>query len=110
MAATPAHTSIHCIMIPPNMTPAMPLVCIGITICVITQRVCSGVTRRDYFFLEDAAGGLGGFAALAVAILRFVRALSLVWRFFRRIFQVLRLSPRPIVGALITQNCARAAK
>src|SRR5258705_6943762 len=44
IAATPAHTSIHCIMTPPNMTPATPLVCIGITICVITQRVCSGVT------------------------------------------------------------------
>src|SRR5258706_13027359 len=31
-------------MTPPNMTPATPLVCIGITICVITQGVCSGVT------------------------------------------------------------------
>src|SRR5512141_2870661 len=110
MAATPAHTSIHCIMIPPNMTPAMPLVCIGITICVITQRVCSGVTRRDYFFFDDAEGALAVLPAFAVAILRFVRALSLFWRFLRRIFQVLRLSPRPIVGGLITQNCARAAK
>src|SRR5215475_4696267 len=43
IAATPAHTSIHCIMIPPNITPATPLVCIGITICVITQRVSVGV-------------------------------------------------------------------
>src|SRR3954469_25196060 len=43
MAETPAHTSIHCIMIPPNITPATPLVCIGITIWVITQRVSAGV-------------------------------------------------------------------
>src|SRR4051812_4033341 len=30
-------------MMPPNITPATPLVCIGITICVITQRVSAGV-------------------------------------------------------------------
>src|SRR5262245_4348147 len=80
-------------MMPPNMTPETPLVCIGITICVITQRVCSGVTPEVYFFLLGAAGFL---AALAVSILRLIRRLSLAWRFLRRIFQVRRLSPRPI--------------
>ena len=98
IAATPAHTSIHCIMTPPNMTPATPLVCIGITICVITQRVCSGVTPELYFFLDGAAGFL---AALAVSMRRLIRRLSLVWRFLRRIFQVRRLSPRPIRLAFI---------
>src|SRR6185436_1306993 len=97
IAATPAQTSIHCIMIPPNITPATPLVCIGITICVITQRVCDGVmvsdesewARKSYFFFEGAAGFL---AALAVSILRLMRAFSLFWLFLRFIFGVLRLS------------------
>ena len=52
-------------MTPPNMTPATPLVCIGITICVITQRVCSGVmARAAYFFFAGAAGFLAALAAL----------------------------------------------
>ncbi len=93
------------------MTPATPLVCIGITICVITQRVCSGVTPgAGYFFFDDAAGALGDFAAFAASTRRLVRALSLFCRFLRRIFQVRRLSLRPMTGALIAQNCARAAK
>ena len=69
-------------------------VSIGITICVITQRVCSGVIRRrPYFFFLVSAGF---FAALAVSMRRLVRALSFFWRALRRIFHVLRLSLRPI--------------
>src|SRR5215510_9045389 len=45
IAATPAHTSIHCIITPPNITPAAPLVCVGMTIWVITQREASGVSE-----------------------------------------------------------------
>ena len=61
-------------MIPPNMTPETPLVCIGITICVITQRVCSGVTPAAYFFLGLSAGGF--LAAFAVAIFFLMRVFS----------------------------------
>ena len=90
-------------MTPPNMTPATPLVCIGITICVITQRVCSGVKplfylgsvlrvvpptvvlrtpfgrtpllrTEPYFFFDGAAGFL---AALAVSIRRLMRFFNL---------------------------------
>ena len=57
------------------MTPATPLVCIGITICVITQRVCSGVTPDSLLLLRLSRRGF--LAAFAVAILRFDARLEL---------------------------------
>ena len=39
IAATAAHTSIHCTSMPPKSTPAAPFVCVGITIWVISTRV-----------------------------------------------------------------------
>ncbi len=47
MAATPAQTSIHWTMTPPKRTPEAPLVCPGMTICVITQWVAAGVSAWD---------------------------------------------------------------
>jgi hypothetical protein len=61
-------------------------VCIGITICVITQRLSAGVTLREaYFFFDGAAGFL---AALAASIFRLIRAFSFDWLRFRFIFGV----------------------
>src|SRR5882724_370005 len=101
-------------MMPPNITPATPLVCIGITICVITQRVSAGliaevVTHQPYFFFDGAAGF---FAAFAVSILRLIRALSLAWLRLRFIFGVWRLSPRPMSSLLVvaSYSTGRGAK
>src|SRR5688572_1456247 len=68
IAATPAQTSIHCIMTPPNITPATPLVCIGITICVITQRVCSGLTPASLLLLGRWGRLLGRLGSLDLAL------------------------------------------
>src|SRR5688500_4938815 len=70
MAATPAQTSIHCISWPPNSTPAEPLVCPGITICVITQREVAGVSSsmpEDYQSIVLGLGA-GGTPALATGL------------------------------------------
>jgi hypothetical protein len=72
-------------MMPPNITPAMPFVCIGITICVITQRVSLGVTPAVYFFFD---GGAGFLAAFAAPIFFLMRAFSFAWLRFRFIFGV----------------------
>src|SRR5206468_10531321 len=58
-------------MIPPNMTPAIPLVCIGITICVITQRVSSGVIgllARSLLLLRRSGRLLGRLRRLDPAL------------------------------------------
>ena len=46
IAATPAHTSIHCMITPPNITPPAPLVCIGMTIWVMVTRDAAGVRAK----------------------------------------------------------------
>src|SRR5262245_32023314 len=58
-AATPAHTSIHCITTPPNITVPERFVCIGITICVITTRDSVGERAMPprYSILRERAPG-----------------------------------------------------
>src|SRR3569623_792259 len=58
-------------MMPPHMTPATPLVCIGITSCVITQRVCSGVIgllARSLLLLRRSGRLLGRLRGLDLAL------------------------------------------
>src|SRR4051812_10470054 len=64
----------------------------------------TAIIPQAYFFFDGAAGFL---AALAVSILRWIRALSLAWLFRRFIFGVRRLSPRPMAGSYITSAGSR---
>src|SRR4051794_31922222 len=103
IAATPAHTSIHSIITPPNITPPTPLVWVGITICVITHADAAGGSGGPACFFLAAGAGFcadAGVDLMAAWILRLMRALSLTWLLRRHIFLERRLSRRPMLMLL----------